>query len=372
MDYSIVKNGLLFKEGFDYQSPFWVISPNIDGACEFTGNSVILKHIGERITMTMALPNEDKFLIDINVNHTATVPFDIGGVVILSNTDECLEVQTYYDSMQSNQDYFKNIRVIKEDDYFNFLASSDMKKWIEIGNAPTGTANRIGFFLDGLVDEKASDFECLDYTVYKDYGVAIHNLEGVIKSLDCYYENKELVESVNWNYDNSKLYVRLAQIDFNRDITVVGRGDNGTIVFESSFNFIPGSVYKTKSNIAIYINESEVKPNENFGIGRITSDTEYIPFAIKNTSSAVSLVNLLLKIEKQGFKTIGDKFVYIALSSENEEPQNLQYDKKIKIENIYPGDTLRGYLKISRTDGENESVDFDGTNKFKITIDTVM
>lgn len=143
---NLTSNGLLFSEDFASQNPLWIITPNIEEAYEYLDNCVRLKAIDSKVCLSINLPSEDYYMIDAEINHNPKYEFDLAGLIIMSSTDNNIEIQNYYDGNNLSKGDFKYIRIMYENSSFTFFASRDKTIWNEVGNATLVNANRIGFF----------------------------------------------------------------------------------------------------------------------------------------------------------------------------------------------------------------------------------
>lgn len=86
--------GIIYEEDFQENSLLWSLTPSDVDCLRFNPDGLRINHNKNYITYTFKEPDEPYCLI-AEIDHTPLTEEDIGGVIVLSNTNEYAECQTY-------------------------------------------------------------------------------------------------------------------------------------------------------------------------------------------------------------------------------------------------------------------------------------
>ena len=257
-------DGLFFFEDFSEQSLQWTLSPSDSNNLSFGDNGLQMKHNKNYTTYTIAEPSAEEYSCVVNLDHIPRTFNDIAGILVMSNTRDYAECQSYIATEPStivNSDIIRLQDVVKKvvDDnnyvqYFvddedinidnselpsetksnnvagvfvdtiyryikftklkhgyTFWASENGNSWIEIGNVKFNNSCTIGFFMYGTDDQE------------------------VLNNSHCYFKTFALYKSKYITFDGIDAEHEIEIYDGNGNILI--RTDNVTSVHKvSRFN----------------------------------------------------------------------------------------------------------------------------------------
>lgn len=208
--------------------------------------------------------------------------------------------------------------------------------------------------------------EACKFYVFKSNKVILDDIGGSIDSINLYDSNDTLIEGLSYTNNLGKIVLNLTNVNYEQQLNLVGRDKENNILLNEYIEFVPGSTYSKEEILKLFIDEKEIENIHDFNIGKLTNETSYIDFSIKNTSSTEIAKEISISIFKHSSFSIGDKYVYIAEKQENVSNEYLPYVKNLKIDKIYSEDTRKFVLKIIR---DKYDVSASGDyNKFKLVI----
>lgn len=225
------KNGLIFEDTFPEKTLLWQLTPSNEDCLRFKQDGLHILHNENYVTYTIPEPqNLEEYCAIVHLTHKITNDADdIGGVIVIANTNDYAECQTFkaikpsnitnnggsiangglgldetfvsYDidsaitddvddnenesnntdssSVTSEDKEYQYIKINKYKNQFNntyqFFASHNGKEWIEVGTVDFAGHVSIGFFLFSTETEEL-----------------INNDNFIIHRID-FYENKNIV-----------------------------------------------------------------------------------------------------------------------------------------------------------------------------------
>lgn len=234
------QNGLLFYDDFSEKTLMWTLSPSYVNCLSFGEDGLRILHTTKYVTYTIIEPSIEEYSCIVELDHIPYNYQDIAGVIILSNTKEYAECQSYLATAPSelgNAEYYdrdiqgiidsilnnyvqysineeestpndslfksnelmnkkeensivfidtlyKYIRFNKNGYKYVFYASPDRNTWIEIGNVSFEDGGVIGFFLYAAdTKEMIEHSHCYfkSFTLYKSRYLSIN---GIIRKYD--------------------------------------------------------------------------------------------------------------------------------------------------------------------------------------------
>ena len=230
-----VNNGLIFYEDFSEKTLLWTLSPSNSDCVSFGENGLQMKHTKDYTTYTIVEPSIDEYSCIVELDHVPYNLKDIAGILVMSNTKEYAECQSFMalgpsemtnaeivnvdvermvnnylndsyvqwsidpelenDETTSTKETFKDVNTITELEYqdtlykyikftktkykYVFYASNDAKTWIEIGNVKFADSGVIGFFIYGTDDEEIlNNSHCFfkSLAIYNNRYIKIHRV----------------------------------------------------------------------------------------------------------------------------------------------------------------------------------------------------
>lgn len=243
-------DGLFFFEDFSEQSLQWTLSPSDSNNLSFGDDGLQIKHNKNYVTYTIVEPSVEEYSCIVNLDHIPRTLEDIAGIIVMSNTKEYAECQSYIATEPSTmvnsdiirlQDVIK--KVVEDNNYvqyfvddedinidnsenadnlelsngtidnnaagvfvdalyhyikftknkykYVFWASIDGYTWIEIGNVKFEDSGVIGFFVYGTKDQEIlNNSHCFfkTFALYKSRYITIHGIERK-QEMEIYDEN---------------------------------------------------------------------------------------------------------------------------------------------------------------------------------------
>lgn len=212
-----ISDGLFFFENFSEQSLQWTLSPSDANCLSFGDNGLQMKHNNRYVTYTIIEPSTEEYSCVVNLDHIPRTLEDIAGILVMSNTKEYAECQSFMATepselgntngenltlksliaqilndqyveysiddeeintnnidIENNTDISKEgvenyedteavifvdtlyhyIKFTKNKYKYVFWASEDGNKWIEVGNVKFDDSGVIGFFIYGTTDSE--------------------------------------------------------------------------------------------------------------------------------------------------------------------------------------------------------------------------
>lgn len=323
--------GIIYSDTFNESSLIWSLTPSNVDCLRFDPDGLQILHNSEYVTYTMK-ELEDSYCMIVKLEHTPITEDDIGGIIVMSTTDNYAECQTYLaiapstignhganitfegdfglkyvrytidnegesdeESGSSSSDsdietvmngsfkdiVYKYIKVLKLNqkvkNTYQFFASPNGKNWIEVGNTEFDQVNSIGFFLYAVDDKKV-----------------INNGKFKINRLHL-YENQ---------------YITIRGINIFQSFEIIDR-DKGTIL---------------RSDTTPGINIVNYKPNE----VQINTNSLFMP-----------ITNAQLRVYQRGFYNNTIATYLLPNLTFGGDIFSIHYDIELYIDNerIYPGNT---------------------------------
>lgn len=251
-----VNNGLIFYENFSEKTLLWTLSPSDSDCVSFGENGLQMKHTNNYTTYTIVEPSMDEYSCIVELDHIPHNLKDIAGILVMSNTKEYAECQSFMalgpsemtnaeivnvdvermvnnylndsyvqwsidpelenDETTSTKETFKDINAISELEYqdtlykyikftktkykYVFWASNDTKTWIEIGNVKFSDSGVIGFFIYGTDDEEIlNNSHCFfkSLAIYNNRYIRIHRINRTLDMELCNEDGTILLRTDN-------------------------------------------------------------------------------------------------------------------------------------------------------------------------------
>lgn len=365
-----VVSGELYEDDFDSISLLWDIYPS-SSSDRVTEQSygVGIKHGDGRVTMSIPTP-DDNYVFQAEIEHSPKEFEDIGGIVVLSTTDNQIECQTYHHSMQGEDQDYKYVKVCADKSLFDFYASKDGESWDMIGNSSLDQANRVGFFLEGKGLPMFSDFKVKRANMYRNNKLTISEIAGnkIVSLKDS--KGQELIignKNVRLSHEDSKIFIDLTNLILPiRGATLKVTDDDNNLVSElKDIDIHGGDSYRCIRNVEFYINGTLVNLENPFDVGRLNEENNTYKLEVKNTG-ATTLFKPRVRVLGYSRFYRGEGLVSIALPTELEE--ELAFNSYIDLPDLMPGGIREAVIKIDR-DRDETAPFYAEEYRFKITLE---
>lgn len=419
------QSGLLLYEDFKQSSLIWTPSPNNYNDISFGENGLRIKHSDLYKTITLEEP-EGNFSFMCKINHKPIDADDIGGVIIMSNDTFYAECQSYIATKPSyitnasqmeqqimdfiNKFLDKYVEYSIEDDdciypkdtsgttgsesgssgsdssgfvdvmypyikftklntRYTFLASTDCKNWIEIGNTDLPDSNRIGFFLYSFEKDTTDSNFYVEYAVlYNNNYVIIDNIKEN-QDIELRTEDRALIYDMSSKSvirKNNKIFIdtTLLKMPFYNVKLIVLQNKN--IIYEYDIpELIGGDKYSYWYDIKVCIDNQELNQEELFDLGTFYHHDQTIRIDIYNQEE-YELENLKVSITSYSPYYDGNETIGVSLYDENEE--NYSFSDSVIIPNIQPTEGKSILVKLTDKIIQN-FYKKAGAYRFKINIE---
>ncbi len=203
-------DGLFFHEDFSEQTLLWTLSPSDANCLSFGDKGLQIKHTNHYTMYTIVEPSTEEYSCVVHLEHVPATMEDIAGILVMSNTKEYAECQSYIatgtSAMTNAEEIYADVQAmiakILDDSYvqwseddgtttidddtedtsttndtttenttfvdvmypyikftklkykYIFSASTDGNTWIDIGNVKFDDSGVIGLFVYGTNDAK--------------------------------------------------------------------------------------------------------------------------------------------------------------------------------------------------------------------------
>lgn len=248
-----VASGLLFYDDFSEKTLMWTLSPSDANCLSFGERGLQIKHNKRYVSYTIVEPNLEEYSCIVHLDHIPVNRNDYAGILIMSESKEYAECQSFLASGPSeliNSDQYevdvKNliqdilnddnsyVRWTENDDELNFenshgtvtnttdrkpgepvdesgpfidvyyhyikftkikykyifWASTDGLSWIEIGNVCFENSGVIGFFLYGTTEKEVLTYSHCFFKSFALYNSKYITIQGISRQYDCEITDK--------------------------------------------------------------------------------------------------------------------------------------------------------------------------------------
>lgn len=235
------KEGVLYNEYFHENPLIWSLTPSETDCLRYGEDGLRILHTGQYVTYMLQEPEakpyangKESYCLIMHLSHTPVTEEDIAGLIVMSDTNNYAEFQTYlatspstignngenvnagYDLGEHYVPYrfddedepgssgsssstdeetvinpttgfvdkvYKMLKVMKYDNAigytYQFFASTDGFNWIEVGNFDTTRRNSIGFFLYATKDARTLQrgrFVVHEFALYDNRYITINGI----------------------------------------------------------------------------------------------------------------------------------------------------------------------------------------------------
>lgn len=425
-------NGLLFFEDFSEKTLMWTLSPSDASSLSFGEEGLQMTRTRRYVTYTIVEPSTDEYSCILKLDHIPTESTDTAGLLVMSNTKEYAECQSYLatgpselgnaedvyldienmvkgilaeeyvkyeeitdkaaneetttEEASSNEEYidevYQYIKFTKVKYKYIFYASKDSIVWIEIGNVKFKDSGVIGLFLYGSTDDEVLALEnhCI-FNTFALYSSKYITIDGIDRQYEMEIRDGDgnvLIRTDSIQY--SFMISRSSKTCIINTTTLPTPIQNGTL-----------RVYP-KTNYEVTISEfdlgAEVYGGDGFALESdlelfidnvsIDQDTEYDlgnfyrgSYFVKldiHNNEEYSVNDITVKVIRYSEYFGGEEEVYLSVESDGIEPEDLLYEKEVIIGKINPSEGKSVYLKLMDKPMQNPYMTAN-SYKFKIIIE---
>ena len=409
--------GLIYNEDFQESSLLWSLTPSDVDCLRFNQNEGLrILHNDNYISYTFRdEPNTNEFrnyVMLVELDHTPLTEEDIGGIIVLNNTNDFAECQTYLAKSPSNiQNYgenldnfldfygdldaryvtfsfnddnlagdeefeeeneedeeetttvnpetgfvdtiYKYIKVVKtwlensSQRIYQFYASHNGIKWIEVGQVTYESSSSIGFFLYSTKNQellRKGKFIVKHMYLYDSNYISINGI-NILQDFEIIskFDGKTLLrsDSTPWkNMVNTKsnnviintTNINLPIIDSYIRIYVKGQYENTVAQYDLEGLTFGGDIFNIYYDIKIYIDNKEIEQGRPYDLGYLYKNDKKIIVIYNNED--YDLANIKIKVIAYSEYYSGEEVIGMAFYDKNKVNQNIntyQYQNELMI-----------------------------------------
>ena len=296
-----INSGLLFFDDFSEKTLMWTQSPSDINCVSYGDTGLQIHHNNSYVTYTIVEPQREEYSCVVQLDHTPLNKFDIAGVIVMSNTKNYAECQSYMaegpseiinngiqtvadlkemvdaaindklenyvsysvddieetpvdmlsidsnDTSNNETDFvdkiYKYIKFTKEKIKYRFFASTDGLAWIEVGNATFEDAGVIGFFLYGTEEQEVIDNSHCYFNTFAIYSSKYLGIDGIEPTHE--FEIYDEDGYIHIRSDNEK-YIPLVNRKSKK--CIINTSTMMTPIKNATLRVFPKNDYKTTVN----------------------------------------------------------------------------------------------------------------------------
>lgn len=254
---------------------------------------------------------------------------------------------------------YKYIKINKVKHKYVFYASSNSYDWIEVGNVSFADSGVIGFFIYSTEDQELIDnSHCYfnDFAIFSSKYLIVHGLD---RSYDM-----EIVDGDN------NIVMRTDMAEFQNIISrskkecLINTTTLPMPILNSRLRIYPHGYYETTINefylgekvyggdtftlerdIRLYIDNQEIDQTQLYDLGTFYHGSYYIRVEVHNHEDYI-LNDVKVKVIKYSEYYGGEEPVGVALYSEDQLENELEYKKEVIIDEIKPSEGKTIFMKL--------------------------
>lgn len=254
---------------------------------------------------------------------------------------------------------YNYIRFTKSKHKYDFWASNDMIKWIEVGNVRFDNAGVIGFFIYGTEDQNIidnSDFYIKDFVLYSSKFIKFEGIDRkceieifdkygniILRTDDIYYSHliNRSSKTILFNIGTSPIPIQ------NGTLRIYPKDDYSTTIgkFDLGEKTYGGDGFILERDIRLSINGNYINPSELYDLGTFYRGSYYIKVNITNYEDYI-LNDIKVKVLKYSEYYGGEEEVGICLYNEQADSQAM-YQKSIIIDDLKPSESKTIMMKLT-------------------------
>ena len=357
-----IVHGNLLEDNFTSLSMAWELSPNIPGLIIENENSIELLHGDENSYLLIDEP-ENEYTFCVKLNHEPTLMSDIAGVIIMSDKDNYIEVQSYDDDKDN---LYSQIKIDKKNNKYLVYAKREKDSlWQYIGGSTLMDVTKIGFFVKGTPNEQNSNLKIESVLFDRSTLIGFDNItENYYIEL---YDEENNLKAAKRQSSNLRLFIDTKVLETPlKNYKIIIKNERREEVLEEILpDIYGGDVFIRDMDITFFINGYEIDPSQVLDFGKLDSNIQYIDFAIRNNLDITENNKKIIISPVSNFYK-GDEIIFISeLDSENNP---IEFKKEIIINKIDPLETIDLKIKLDRSDF-TQNIFYQNDFKAKIVVE---
>ena len=418
---TIVKesHGILYEEDFREENPLiWSLTPSSCDCLRFENDGLHILHNSNYISYTLKEPEEEYCLIT-RIDHKLYDEDDIGGLIVFSDVNNYAECQTYlattpsslsnnggsvsagYDlsnqyvrytfytsedesgqpdsSSSSSEETIINpatgfvdtiynyIRMIKYNNVvghtYQFFASSDGIKWIEVGNVDYDNNNSIGFFLYSVEEPINRRFVVNEFYLYKNPYITINGI-NILQEFELFeYINEHNIKTIirsdttpginMINHHGNKIQINTNHLILplrNVYLRVYPKGhyELTTVQYQLDGLTFGGDIFSINYDIKLYLDNLDILAGEAYDLGNLFVNSFRRNIVIYNNED-FDLGNIKVSIIAFSEYYSGEEVVKLAFYDNDIEvhPDDVEYTDSLLIPKLDAHTGIELVMKLS-------------------------
>lgn len=335
-----LQSGFIYKEDFSTDNIMWQFFPDDTTRYEKKNNNLVLKY-GEGKVMALTKAPADNFVMQCKVKHRPLSANSSAGVILLKDTDDLVECESYWDIDAPKQVFYNYIKVVKVDLNYYFYSSINGSDWIVVGAVAYADCNLIGFFF--TTDKADEEFAIEELVFYSSPMVTVSNTRTDIHVVEILKDysviKRQLVHEGDVEIDLTQMLLPLENVSLR--LVTASLGIVQSIDLDSLSG---GDQYGIYHNITLKLNGEVIDHNLPFDLGRLFGGTEVI-LTIENLEVDFTIMDLKVSIQRYSPYDIGHENVEILLEDHLE---GAPYTKELVIPALRPTDPVNILMKVDR------------------------
>lgn len=353
-------SGEIYINDFSTMSTLWEISPNVPYRFILVEDGLMMTHGDVNIMYLMKLPDES-CVFQAKITYEPTLIIDTGGLIIMSDVNNCVECTVYYNSLSEVDQYYQYIKVIKNGSTFSFDISKDGIVWTHLGSSKIVDAHDIGFFLNGVENVNCSNLILNEVVLCKSNYITFRNIANGMK-VKLSDSSGNIINFIDNDSESTNLTMDISTCSFPiTNATINIYDDSNMEILNEVFDVVGGDEFEYNVLLEVYLDTKLIDPVNFINIGGLSHTGKECILEIKNTDT-LAITGKTLTIEEYSPFFRGYTFVTVSLDQEIPD-----YKQSINLPNILPNSSCLILLKIDR-DLSNAGPFFTQGYRFKIVI----
>jgi len=357
-----IVHGNLLEDNFTSLSMAWELSPNIPELIIENENSIELLH-GEEISRLLIDEPESEYTFCVKLKHEPFIMSDIAGVVILSDQNNYIEVQSYDDDMNN---LYNQIKIDKRNNRYLVYAKREKDSlWQYIGGSTLMDVTKIGFFVKGTPNEQNSNLEIESVLFDRSTLIGFDNItENYFIEL---YDEENNLKAAKRQVGDLRLFLDTKVLDtpLKNYKLIVKNEKQEEVLTEFLPDIYGGDVFIRDMNLTFFINGYEIDASQVLDFGKLDASIQYVDFAIRNNLSITENNKKVIISPVSNFYK-GDEIIFVSELDNENNP--IEFKKSIIINKIDPLETVNLRIKLDRTNF-TQNIFYQNDFKAKIIVE---
>ena len=316
---------------------------------ELTNGKQLQENIRDYIDLIM---NENSY-VQWSENDEAIDTIDTDTSLLSDKSDTDSDSDTFVDTI------YKYIKFNKNKYKYIFYASEDGHKWIEVGNIKFSDSGVIGFFIYGTDDEELiNNSHCYfnDFALYKSKYLIISGVDKLY-DLEIIDGNNNIIlrsDMIEYqhiiNRSNRKCLINTTTLPMpilNSRLRIYLKGYYESTIAEFNLGekVYGGDTFTLERDIRLYINNQEIDQTKLYNLGTFYHGSYYVKLDVHNHENHI-ISDVKIKVLKYSEYYGGEEPVGVALYSEDQSEDELEYKKEVIIDEINPSEGKSIFIKL--------------------------